>query len=105
MSDAGSEINSGGSYTGGNWYGVAIVIDATNGIRLYATTAGGDASTFSLVGTSAWSSGAVTPNTGSGTGAVRLGCDNDTTMSNIYIQSPQIYFEALSLAQLQALAA
>lgn len=101
MTDAGSEINSGGSYTAGNWYFAAIVISSGYGIKLYLSTAGGDASTAFLAGQSAWTSGAVTPVTSSG--FLRWGNDGDTSCSNVSIQGGEVRFEEMSLAQLQAL--
>lgn len=101
MNDAGAEINSGGSYTAGNWYFAAIVISAGYGIKLYLSTAGGDASTAALAGQSAWTSGAVTPVTSSG--FLRWGNDGDTSCSNVSIQGGEVRFEEMSLAQLQAL--
>jgi len=93
------------SYAVDTWFGVAMVLDSTNGLRLYTTAAGGDPTTFALRDTQAWTGGAVIPNTGSGSGALRLGNTADGTVSDIWLQSPQIHFEALSLAQLQALVA
>ena len=92
------------SYAANTWYGVALVIDSVNGARVYTTNAGGDPTTFALRGTSAWSAGAIIPSTGSGAGALRIGSySSDATTTSTWVQNPKIFFEALSLAQLQAL--
>ncbi len=92
------------SYAVDTWYGVALVVDPVNGGRLYTTSAGGDPTTFALRDTRAWSAGAVVPSTGSGAGAIRFGSYNsDSTTTSTWIQNPKVLFEALSLAQLQAL--
>lgn len=103
MTDTVGECSSGGTYSVNNWYGIAMVLDSTNGMRLYTTSAGGDASTFALRDTKAWSSSPVVPNAGTGSGELRIGNLSDTSASNVKIQSPQIYLEALTLSQLQGL--
>lgn len=93
------ELETSFTVTTNTWYGVGMIIDATNGLRLYVTDAGGDPATFALRGTSAWAGSPVLPNSG----PLRVGCSDDASCSNIYVQKPQMRFEALSLAQLQAL--
>jgi len=103
MTGTTAECNSGGSYAVGSWYGFALIMDATNGQRLYLTDAGGDPATFALKDTKAWSAGAVTPSAASGVGQLRVGCINDTGCYNVDAQGMRIYFAEKSLAELQAM--
>ncbi len=93
--------------TADTWYGVAMILDAANGLRLYTTDAGTSTtvnpSTFALRGTSGWTSTPVVPFAASGRGALRIGCSSDTGCSNIFVQDVESYFEARTLSQLQAL--
>jgi len=90
------------TYSAGTWYGMALQLDNSGG-KLYTTDAGGDATTFALRDTKAWSATPTIPNAGTGRGHLRIGCTYDTFAFNVKVQSPQIYLEALSLSQLQAL--
>ena len=98
-----SELESGFTVTADTWYGVAMVLDATNGIKLYTTNAGGDPATFALRNTATWSAGAVIPNAGTGRGNLRFGNNIDSGASNCFIQGVRIYFAELNLSGLQAM--
>jgi hypothetical protein len=92
------------TYSINTWYGVAFILDSVNGGRLYTTDAGGDPATFALRDTKPWASTPSVPNASSGVGALRIGCyGGDTGATSTWIQNVKIYFEELTLAQLQAL--
>lgn len=95
------ELDYSGTFNDDVWRAIALVIDNSGG-KLYVSS-DSDPANFALRDSKAWSTVPVVPVTVTGRGELRLGSYNDATTYASDLQDVSVRFEALSLAQLQAI--